>query len=178
MYLFALVFSGLYICRVLSSAAHAYRIRKSMRLISRFIFAYEHRPVWASRSGTDYARPKERMMRYYPVISEYVASPSLSYGRPDGGLYEDAGKILNQLKMKSHFASHSLLNSINPLNTFKAVFLIPAKVAAKLHVHISIVTSTILSLVAGVVEELVRDILLEHLRSVFPVVVTFLQGIH
>lgn len=178
MYLFALVFSGLYICRVWSSAARAYEIRNSIRLISRFIFAYERRPLGASRSGMDYARPKERMMRYYPVISEYVASPSLSYGRPDGGLYEDAGKILNQLKMKSHFARHSLLNSINPLNTFKAVFLIPARAAARLHVRISNSTSTILSVFAGVAAELVRDILLEHLRSVFPVVVTFLQGIH
>lgn len=177
MLLLLMMFSVIYISRI-SSSVTAYReIKKGSKILGNFIFAYEHRTFGLLRPGMDYRKQKEKLMGYCHVISKYVSEPRLSYGRPDGGIYECSVRILNKMKMLNHSSKAFMLSCINPITAIKPALLFPVGVAQKLGFALSNFGGLVTSVFAGVITDVISHYVLANLDQICSLVETFLHGI-
>lgn len=163
MLLLGFLFLCVYLHRVWVAIRSHFEIRKGIKLLEQFIFAYEHRTLSPLRKGVDYRPSMEKLLSYNPRISAYVPTPSLSYGRPDGGNYECSKSILNELKMQRNYCKMHLLKSINPLTAVFPALLLPASFSKKLGFRISDIKSILISIVSGVLIEVLTQLLMDHL---------------
>lgn len=158
------VFVVVFVFRLISALYHLHNVREARKRLNAFVYAYENRTISFLRPGMNYKKPMEKMMRYTPIICKYVSDPKLSYGRPDGGIYESAKQILNQIKMVYHFRLFAFRDCLNPITTVQAIFLAPASIFEKLNLPIGNFTSILITIITGVIVELITRILCE----VFP----------
>lgn len=163
MLLLGMLFLCVYIHRVWVAIRSHCEIRKGIKLLEQFILAYEHRSFSPIRNGMDYRPSMERLLTYYPRISAYVPVPALSYGRPDGGNYECSKTILNKLKMHRNYYRMQLPKSLNPFTAAYPTLVLPASFAKKLGFRISDIKSIFISVISGVLVDVLTHLLTDHL---------------
>lgn len=177
MLLLGFLFLCVYLHRILVAIRSHFEIHKGIKLLEQFIFAYEHRRLSPIRNGSDYHPYLEKLLSYYPRISEYVPLPALSYGRPDGGNYECSKTILNKLKMQRNYFKMQFPKNVNPFTAVFTTLLLPTSFAKKLGFRISDIKSILISVISGVIVDVLTHLITDHL-AVCNLINSFFQRIY
>lgn len=117
-----------YIVPVVNNLTSMYRLRRCVSKLVSFVGIYGSSPSYFRPKPEKYRQELTDLLRFYPVIAEYIHSPELSYEDSDEETYEKAVKLINQIQMTRNAERHKLIRSLNPLRSVKELALLPVTV--------------------------------------------------
>lgn len=125
MFFFLILALVAYVIPVANNLLSLVRFRKCLRLLMEFILIYGDSPSYCRPKPEVYRQELTSLLKYYPVVAEYVSYPKLSYGDSDETTYEKSKKLASGLQMRSNAQRHKLLRSLNPLFSLKELVMLP-----------------------------------------------------
>lgn len=117
-----------YIFPVVNNLVSMYRLRRCVMKLVSFVEIYGDSPSYFRPKPEKYRQELTDLLRFYPVIAEYIHYPELSYEDSDEETYKKAVKLITQIQMTRNAERHKLLRSLNPLRSVKELALLPVTV--------------------------------------------------
>ncbi len=114
-----------YVIPVVNNALSLRRFRKCIRLLTEFILIYGDSTSYSRPKSEEYNQELTALLRYYPVMAEYVSYPKLTYEDSVEKTFENSKKLLSKFQMLSNAKRHKLLRSLNPLFSMKEFVMLP-----------------------------------------------------
>ena len=117
-----------YIVPVVNNLVSMYRLRRCVMKLVSFVEIYGDSTSYFRPKPEKYRQELTDLLRFYPVIAEYIHYPELSYEDSDEETYKKAVKLITQIQMTRNAERHKLLRSLNPLRSVKELALLPVTV--------------------------------------------------
>ena len=130
------------------------RIRISLNKLVNFVAVYGNSTPYFRPEKDVYNNELTALLRYYPVISEFVSSPKLSYRQTEETIYQNARKIIPDLQMQMNEFRHKLIRSLNPLVSARELVLLPVRALQELGFRPGRISSVFLNITGWTVSYL------------------------
>lgn len=117
-----------YIVSISKALTTYLRSGHAVKKLVAFLAVYGNSKLRLCPDESEYRDQLTDLLRSYPLISEFVSYPRLSYQHPAETTFQNAQSILPELQMKRNYLRQKVFQSLNPLMPVKEIVTLPLTV--------------------------------------------------